>query len=441
MEALSGPRACIVGAGSSGIAAAKVLAERRIPFDAFELGSGVGGLWRYENDNGRSVAYASLTANTSSERTAYRCFPLPHNAPDYPHHSELLRYFEQFTDHFALREQIAFRTRVQRVAQGRSDGWEVSVRDLASGETRTAGYDAVLVASGHHWKPICPELPGRFDGIQIHSSEYRTSEAVERRRVLVVGIGNSACDIAVEAAGVAERTLLSTRRGAHVLPKYLLGRPLDRWMSPLAARLPFPAQRAFFRLLFRLDGWDSEAAGIPAPPYPLGSEHPTISQALPDLVREGRIRLKPDLERLAGDRVAFVDGSEEKVDVVLFATGYEVAFPFLEDRLVPVVENRVALYLHVVPPELPGLYFVGLIQPLGAIPPLAEAQAEWIGDLLEGRAALPSRSEMREAIGATERELGERYWHSARHTMEVDFFPYLRAVARERRRGRRRAGR
>lgn len=460
-------RVCVVGAGSSGIVAAKVLQERGIPFDAFEMGSGVGGLWRYGNDSGRSVAYASLTANTSRERTGYRCFPISDDWPDYPHHSQLLRYLEAFTDHFGLGERIAFRTRVVRVApraepagapadppagEGRHTkpakrppsaigSWEVTVRDLDGGRERTARYGAVLVASGHHWKPRCPELPGHFDGLQLHSSRYRTPEILEGRRVLVVGIGNSACDIACEAARVARRTLLSTRRGAHVLPKYLLGRPLDRWMGPLSARLPFAVQRVFFRLLLRLGGRDSETAGVPAPPYPLGSEHPTISQDLPGLVREGTIALKPDVARLAGERVAFVDGSEETLDVVVFATGYDVAFPFLEDGAVRVEGNRVPLFLHVVPPDRPGLYFLGLIQPLGAIPPLAEAQAEWVADLLEGRAALPPPGAMRQAIGETERRLRDRYWQSRRHTMEVDFFPYLRAVERERKRGRRRVRR
>lgn len=435
---MSRPRVCVVGAGSSGIVAAKVLQDRGIPFDAFEMGSDVGGLWRYGNDSGRSVAYASLTANTSGKRTAYRCFPPPDDWPDYPHHSQLLGYFEAFADRFGLRERIAFRTRVVRAVPA-SGAWEVTVRGLEDGRERTERYDALLVASGHHWKPLLPELSGRFEGLRLHSSRYRTPEILEGKRVLVVGIGNSACDIACESARVAERTFLSTRRGAHVLPKVLLGRPLDRWTSPLSSRLPFAVQRTLFRLLLRLDGRDSAAAGVPAPPYPLGSEHPTISQHLPHLVRAGAIGIRPAIDRLAGDRVVFVDGTEARVDVLVLATGYEVAFPFLEEGVVSVEENRVSLYLHVVPPGRPGLYFLGLVQPLGAIPPLAEVQAEWVADLVEGKAALPPEPVMRASIGETERGLGERFWPSRRHTMEVDFFPYLRRVERERRHGRRRA--
>lgn len=488
-------RACIIGAGSSGIVAAKVLRERGIPFDCFEMGSGVGGLWRYGNDSGRSVAYASLTANTTRDRTAYRCLPMPREWPDYPHHSQLLEYFEAFTDRFGLRERIAFRTEVVRVApvdrrgrgvdrrgrgadrRGRAAGpgpdagsgvapvpasyavfdpaldaasdaasdagaYEVTVRHLETGEERTARYGAVLVASGHHWRPSCPELPGRFAGLQMHSSRYRTPDPVKGRRVLVVGIGNSACDISCEVAGAAERTFLSTRRGAHVLPKVLLGRPLEKWLTPLSSRLPFGVQRALFQLLLRLDRGDQEEYGIPKPPYPLGSEHPTISQELPELVREGRIAVKPDVARLAGERVVFADGTEEEVDILIFATGYDLAFPFFDGALGEELRrppgNRLPLYLHMVPPDWPNLYFLGLVQPLGPIPPLAEAQAECVADLLEGAAALPSREGMRRAIERTERKLRSRFVATKRHTMEVEFFPYLRAVRRERRRGRRR---
>jgi hypothetical protein len=475
---------CVIGAGSSGIIAAKVLQERGIPFDCFELGSEVGGLWRFENDTGRSPAYAALTTNTSRDRTGYACFPMPAGDSQFPHNSELRDYFDAFTDHFGIRERIRFRTELIRVRPAAAEAvaaeprpYDVTVRNLDTGEETTRRYRAVLVASGHHWNPSWPRFPGSrvdaggrvgrgtgvdaggvsesgdgFSGVEMHSHVYRSPEdptPLAGRRVLVVGLGNSACDIACEVAGVAARTLVSTRRGAHVLPRYLLGRPLDHWITPLTSYLPTAAQARIIGALVSLTRGNQERHGVPRPPHRIGQEHPTISQDIVRLTRDGQIRMKPNVERLSGDRVHFVDGSEETVDVVIYATGYDVSFPFLEqvgdsaEGLLPwvseggaVPENRVRLYHHVVPPGCPNLFFLGLIQPLGAIPPLAEAQAEWVADLLEGLAELPSRNEMRASIEASDRRLWSRFVESKRHTMEVEPYPYLRALRRERRRGR-----
>ncbi len=459
-------RVCIIGAGSSGLIAAKILRERGLPFDCYELGSEVGGLWRYENDTGRSPAYASLRTNTSRDRTGYACYPMPAGESPYPHNSELARYFDAFTDNFGLRDSIAFRTEVVRVAPKSGTGsYEVTVRSRETGEETTHRYGAVLVASGHHWDPSWPRFRGSrcargeavpggtgragdFNGVEIHSHAYRSPEhpvSVAGRRVLVVGIGNSACDIVCETAGVAGRALLSTRQGAHVLPKYLFGRPLDHWITPLTSRLPIRVQTALIGTLVRLAQGNQVRRGVPRPPHRLGQEHPTISQDLTKLVGEGRIAVKPNVERLAGDEVHFVDGTAETVDVVIYATGYRVAFPFLDSGFLPSLEaggiaskNRLPLYLHVVPPERVGIYFLGLIQPLGAIPPLAEAQAEWVADLLEGVVQRPTREEMRTAIDASERRLWSRFVESRRHTMEVEAYPYLRAIKRARIEGRKR---
>ena len=463
---------CLVGAGSSGLAAARALADRGIPFDGYERGSDIGGIWRYRNDSGRSPAYASLETNTSRDRTSFRVFPMTDAPAGYLEHSRLLGYFEDFADEFGLRDAFRFRTEVTRVRllESRGEGpdtdrdgigegeAEVTVRDLDGGIGETRRYRAVLVASGHHWDARMPDFPGTFEGDVIHSRVYRNPEdpvPIAGRRVLVVGIGNSACDIGCEAAGVAARTLISTRRRAHVLPKFLLGRPLDRWITPLTSRLPVRVQAAALGTLVRLGRGDQRRFGIPRPAHRLGEEHPTISQALPGLVRAGRIELRPDIERLEGRRVRFVDGSADEVDVIVCATGYHVSFPFLDgallDRIDPpadgapvrengrIAGNRIRLYRRVVPPGAPGLYFVGLIQPLGAIPPLAEAQAEWVADLLAGEARLPSGAEMRAAILAEEARLEARFVASSRHTLEVDFHPYLRALHRERRGGRARA--
>lgn len=429
-------KVCIVGAGSSGIAAVKILKERGLPFDCFEMGSDIGGLWRYENVTGRSPAYRSLRTNTSRGRTGYSDFPMPDSYPEFPDHEQMLAYLESYVDHFALRPQITFRTRVERVTPHPDGGYEVTARSLETGGTQSEEYGAVIVASGHHWKPNLPEFSGSFDGVEMHSHAYRTPEFAERQRVLVVGVGNSACDIACEVARVANQTFLSTRRGAHVIPKYLLGRPLDTWLSPLSSRLPLSIRRALFRGLILLSQGRQSSYGFPIPSHPLGSEHPTISSDLLPLVKAGAIVPKPNVDELQGRTIRFVDGSAETIDVIIYATGYVMAFPFLD--FLEARENYLPLYRHVVHPDHPNLYFLGFVQPLGPLPPLAEAQAEWVGDLVEGTAALPTPDEMRAAIRKEDEERLRRYVDSKRHRLEVDFYPYLWSLRRERASGRRR---
>ena len=221
---------CIVGAGSSGITMAQVLTARGVAFDCFEAGSGVGGNWRYDNDNEMSSAYESLHINTSRQMMEYAAYPMPESLPDYPDHRQVARYFDDFVDHFGLRDRITFRTEVTRVApleDGTDRRWEVTIRSRDGGEPETRRYREVVVANGHHWDPRWPEpsFPGAetFPGEQLHAHYYRTPEPLVDQRVLVLGIGNSACDIAVESTRVARSTDLAMRRGAHILPKYMFG--------------------------------------------------------------------------------------------------------------------------------------------------------------------------------------------------------------------------
>jgi Flavin-binding monooxygenase-like len=429
-------KVCIVGAGSSGLTAAQVLQARGVPFDCFEKGSTVGGNWRYENDNGISSAYRSLHINSSRKLMSYKAFPMPAEYPDYPSHEHVAAYFDAYAERFGLEKRITFNTEV--LAAEPVDGeWEVTVE--GSEGQRSERYRAVLVCNGHHWKPRWPEppFPGaeQFAGEQIHAHHYREPEVLVGKRVLVLGIGNSAVDIAVESSRIAERTLLAMRRGAWVLPKYLNGKPIDEASPPLASRLPLAVQRFFMRRMLKVAVGEMEDYGLPEPDHRLLEAHPTVSSELLPRLGHGDIAVKPNLDRFAGgNTVRFADGSEEQVDLVVYCTGYEIEFPFLGEGVFPVRDNRMPLYRRVVAPERPGLYFVGFIQPLGPIMPLAEAQAEWIADLLGGRAALPSAGEMRDEIADYQRWIDKRFVSSKRHTIEVDFHPYLRQIRREQKR-------
>ncbi|MGW1728565.1 NAD(P)-binding domain-containing protein [Streptomyces sp. NPDC002306] len=433
------PRVCVVGAGSSGIAACQVLAERGIPYDCYEIGSQVGGNWRYMNDNGLSSAYRSLHINTSRQIMEYASYPMSEDYPVYPGHAHIARYFDAFVDHFGLRASITFRTEVVDVSPTEEGLWSVAARHRDTGQRTRTRYDAVLVANGHHWKPRWPR-PGlagaeEFTGAQTHSHDYRTPEAFTDRRVLVVGIGNSACDIAVETSRVARRTFLAMRRGAHILPKYMFGIPTDHLTGSWLARAPLAVQDRGMRLLLRLSRGRLVDYGLPRPLHGVLAAHPTISDDLLSRLGHGDIGVKPAPLRMDSTRVFFDDGSAEEIDAIIYCTGYDISFPFLGGELIDPTDNAPGLYHRVVSPDRPGLYFIGLVQPLGAIMPLAEAQSHWVADLVQERCALPAGPEMLDEIRRYRSHLARRYVASARHTIQVDAGAYLRELAKERERG------
>jgi thioredoxin reductase len=430
-------KVCVIGAGSSGISACQVLSARGIDFDCFEKGSQVGGNWRFENDNEMSSAYRSLHINTSRGLMAYKTYPMPEDYPDYPNHFQIAAYFDDYVDHFGLRDKIRFRTEVVKVEPAAGE-WEVTVRD-ADGKEEASRYRAALVANGHHWDPRWPEppFPGveEFEGEQMHVHHYREPDLLRGKRVLVLGIGNSATDVAVESSRIADATFLAMRRGAYILPKYMNGRPTDEAASPLLTRLPISVQRFFINRMLGITAGDMTAYGLPKPDHKLLEAHPTVSAELLSRLGHGDIAVKPNIDRFSGGRaVRFADGSEEKIDLVVYCTGYKVTFPFFDEGLVLAGDNRLPLYRRVASVEHPGLYFIGFIQPLGAIMPIAEAQSEWVADLLGGRGTLPSPAEMRAEIAEAERKMRKRYVASKRHTIQVDFHPYLRELRRERKR-------
>jgi hypothetical protein len=431
------PKVCVIGAGSSGIAAAKALHERGIPFDCFEKSDRVGGNWVFGNVNGMSSAYRSLHINTSRERMEFTDFPMPKSYPDFPHHSQIAAYFDAYVDHFGFREQIVFETGVEQAERAADGGWTIA---LDTGETRR--YDALVVANGHHWDPRWPEppFPGSFDGEMVHAHFYVDNEPFRGRRVVVLGIGNSAMDIAVESSFVAERTILASRRGAHIVPKYLFGRPLDQiGVNPLTRMLPWGFRKAIFSSFYRVGVGRMEDYGLPRPDHDLGDAHPTISADFLNRIAHGEIAYKPNVEELLGDRVRFADGSVEQVDTIVCCTGYKVTFPFFDADLVSAPDNDLPLFRRVFHPQLDDLFFVGLLQPLGAIMPLAEAQGAWIAAHLRGEYALPAPAELRADIERERARMFKRYVASKRHTMQVDFDNYLFALGRERRAGARRA--
>ena len=419
---------CVIGAGAAGLAAGKAMVDRGLTLDWFEKGSMVGGLWRIDNDNGSVAAYRTLHLNSSRPRTQYPSFPMPEEWPDYPSHERVAEYFQRFAKEHDLLRRITFRTPATEVrplpgpgAPG-SDGWSV---------TTTAGtrrYRHVLVANGHHSTPRTPTFPGEFTGECFHSHDYRDPAVFADKDVVVVGVGNSGMDLACDASRVARRVSLVTRHGVHVIPKYAFGRPVDQLGSRLTAYLPFPVERTLYETVLRFSVGRPQDRGLPRPDHRLLHAHPTVSAELYDRVGHGDITMRPGIDRLDGDTVRFTDGTAEHADLLVLATGYRVSLPFLAPDVFEVSGNRMPLYQRVVAPERPGLFFLGFIQTVGSGIPLYEYQARWVGDVITGRAVLPPVAEMQQWIERDEHALAERYVRSERHTMQVDYWSYIRAM-------------
>jgi len=421
--------ACVIGAGAAGLAAGKALVDRGISFDWFEKGSMVGGLWRIDNDNGDIAAYKTLHLNSSRPLTQYPSYPMPLDWPDYPHHELMAEYFQRFAEDNDLLGRTTFNAEVSSVVplEGPgtpgANGWAVTT---AEGGTRT--YRDVLIANGHHSVPKYPDFPGEFTGVSMHSHDYRDPAVFTDKDVVVVGVGNSGMDIACDAAKVARSVFLVTRHGVHVIPKYAFGKPVDQLGNPLMAYVPFPVERAIYETIMRVTTGRPQDRGLPKPDHRLLHAHPTVSAELYDRVGHGDIVMKPGVERLDGDKVRFADGSGEHADVLVYATGYKVTLPFLDKAIYDPAHNAMPLYQRVLSPDLPGLYFIGFIQTVGSNIPLYEYQSQWVGDLITGAVVLPSDQQMRGWIANDQRALTKRYIRSDRHTMQVDFWRYVRAM-------------
>ena len=436
---------CIIGAGSSGLAALKHFLAAGIPCDCLEREADLGGNWNF-GQAASSVA-ASTHLVSSKKLTEYRDFPMPEDWPEYPSHRQALEYFRAYARRFDLERHIQFGAVVERIEltqQGAASAepfgpapWLVR---LATGEERH--YRGVVIANGHNWDPRWPDYPGEFTGEQIHSRQYKTHDILFGKRVLVVGGGNSGCDVACEAAQHASAAFLSTRRAYHVLPKFFRGNPIDQCHEFLLhCRVPLWARRAMNAVAAHITLGPSYRTGVPRPDHRLFESHPIINSQLHHHVGHGRLQLRGEIDRFAGDRVHFVDGREEQIDLVIFATGYRVTFPFIDQELLNWQADAPRLWLNVFHPHRDDLFCIGLIQPDSGQWGLVDDQSRMVASYLKAlrdaprrAAALQRQKETADSQlsgdSASALSNGVRYLPTPRHALEVEHFSYRKKMQR-----------
>jgi cation diffusion facilitator CzcD-associated flavoprotein CzcO len=414
--------ALIVGAGPAGLSAAAALKKHGVGFELHERHSGVGGLW--DIDNPGSPMYRSAHFISSKYLSHLVDLKMPAEYPDYPSNRQLLAYIRSFARQNALEDRITFNSEVVRAEQI-AGGWRVT---FGNGEEKA--YRWLLTAVGTNWHPHVAEFEGTFNGRLIHSRDYHSADELTGKRVLVVGAGNSGCDIACDAARSAGKTLISMRRGYHFIPKHVFGMPADVFAAQPPHLPAWLAQRVFTLILRVLLG-DLTKLGLPKPDHRLLETHPLLNDQLIHHLRHGDIAVKGDIQRFEGDDVVFKDGSRETVDVVILATGYQWLLPFLDKTVLTWEGNRPALKLCFAAPNDPSLFCLGFLETNGGIFKYFTDIADLVARSIKAELTAPDEfRKFRNIVDGWDRDLsgGIRFLKTPRHAHYVNSDDYRAAL-------------
>jgi cation diffusion facilitator CzcD-associated flavoprotein CzcO len=414
-------RICVIGAGPCGLTALKnVLQAGCRNVVCYEESSGIGGNWAFTDDPRRVSVHESTHIISSRRMSSFDDFPMPKDYPDFPSHRQMLAYFTDYARAFQLEPHVRLGSHVERCALGSDGRW--TVRVTANGETRAETFDSVLVCSGHHREPFVPEYPGTFAGRIVHSSTYKRPDPFRGQRVLVVGAGNSAADIAVDVARVATRAAFSMRDGTYIIPKLILGKPIDTVYTFWKNKVPRPVFRSALKLWLRLAIGRWEDYGLQTPTHAPLEKRPTVNSSVLEALRHGRLVARRGLERYDGHTVHFADGAREEFDAIIMGTGFRISFPFLSKQVAHWdMAKTPPLYLKMMHPTIPSLFFIGLFQPIGCIWQLADYQARIAALQISGRLDRPPDIDAR-----IRREVAQ-----PRSAIEVDYHTFRRELISE----------
>ena len=421
-------RYALIGAGPMGLAMAKVLKEQGIPFQGFELHSDVGGLW--DIDAPHSTMYETAHLISSKKMTQFDDFPMGEEVAEYPSHREMRRYFCDFARHFDLYQDYAFNCEVLSCDPlGESGaGWRVTWRD-GEGQEHSEIFAGVLIANGTLAEPNKPDFKGQFDGEMIHAAQYRDPRQFADKRVLIVGAGNSGCDIAVDAIHHGLSCDISMRRGYYFVPKYVFGRPADTMGG--AIRLPMWLKRRVDGMILKWFVGDPQKYGFPKPDYALYESHPVVNSLILFHAGHGDLKVRPDIDYIAGKVVHFTDGSQADYDMILTATGYLLHYPFIDKELLNWQGAAPHLYLNCMHPERDDLFVLGMVEASGlgwqGRHEQAEMVARYLKGLQQGQAGA-AKLKQEKSAGFERATGGMNYLKLARMAYYVDKATYRKAV-------------
>ncbi|MEM1326926.1 MAG: NAD(P)-binding domain-containing protein [Bacteroidota bacterium] len=419
-------KVAIIGAGPSGITALKNVLDQGLEVVAFDRNNDVGGNWIYSEKAGHSSVFETthiISSKTLSQYEDYTFDDFDKSVADYPSHDELRRYFQAYAKRFDLYPHIRFRTMVLHVERLEDGSWQIDIEQ--NGKKEQLYFTHLIVCNGHHWQPRYPDFPGEFTGEFLHSHDYKKAAPFADKQVLVIGGGNSACDVAVETSRVSKKTWISWRRGYRIVPKFIAGIPSDVF-STRTHWIPFKIRNRLNELLLKVVNGKNELYGLQEPQTAFGSTHPTINDELLYKIRHGKVIPKVNIDRYEGKTVHFVDGTSQEVDVIIACTGYVLAHPFFDADFIDYRKGKVELYLKMLHPEHENLYFVGMFQPLGCIWPLAELQSKIVAAEIAGAWKRPENTAQ-----LAKYEVNHPHYRqidTPRHTITVDYHLFLKEL-------------
>jgi Flavin-binding monooxygenase-like len=418
----------LIGAGPMGLAAAKVMTEQGIPFQGFELHSDVGGLW--DIDAPRSTMYETAHLISSKTMTEFADFPMREDVAEYPSHTEMRRYFQDFAAHYGIYSKYHFNAEVlSAVPLGAAGaGWRVTWRD-AQGKEQSDVFAGVMIANGTLSEPNMPTFKGQFDGELIHAANYRDPHQFTGKRVLIVGAGNSGCDIAVDAIHHGKSCDISMRRGYYFVPKYVFGKPADTMGGMI--KLPMWLKRKVDGMILKWFVGDPQKYGFPKPDYALYESHPVVNSLILFHAGHGDLKVRPDIDHLDGKTVHFADGTQAEYDMILTATGYRLHYPFIEDTLLNWQGDAPHLFLNAMHPDRDDLFVLGMVEASGlgwqGRHEQAEMVARYIKGLREGRTAAKAL-QAEKSSGFKRMTGGTKFLKLPRMAYYVDKATYRKAV-------------
>ncbi len=418
-------RVCVIGAGPSGITAVKHLIQVGITnIVCYDSNDQVGGNWIYSPDPSHSSVYETAHIISSKKLSQYHDFKMPDDYPDYPGHKLLLKYFQDYATHFGVNKYITFNTTVQKAEVQEDRSWIVTLQD---GTKET--FDYLIASSGHHWNPNIATFPGTFIGEIMHSHYYRSHLKYKGKRVLIIGAGNSACDISVDVSRHASYTAISWRRGYYVFPKVVFGQPGDVFASR-TRHLPRRIRRLLYRITYKLTVGNNEKYGLPKPDHPVLSSHPILNSQFLNHLRHGDIHPRKAVKEFKGNTVVFEDGLEEEYDEIIMGTGYKISFPYFDyDQLNYENKNEVDLYLKMFHPDFPTLGIIGLFQPQGCIWPASDTQAQIMANYIVGTYQWPKN--INKEIKKETDQIKKNFIPTYRHLTEVDYHAFQKRLDKQ----------
>jgi hypothetical protein len=413
----------LIGAGAAGLATMSNLIKYQVKFDCIEKANDTGGLWDIKNPE--NPIYESTHFISSSKLSGFPDFPMPKDFPDYPKHTLILQYLREYSEKKNLRKHIEFGRKVIKLTPEYSM-WKV---ELDNAEIRY--YGSIIIATGHNWDPKYPkyDFQENFKGEIIHSLKYKEPSILKGKRVLIVGAGNSGCDIAVESALNAEKTFLSLRRGYFFLPKHIFGIPADQ-VGELFTKLKSPIwlRQIFDSFILRFLYGNYNKVGVPKPDHKLYESHPVINSLLYYYLSHGEINIKQDIKRFHEFEVEFEDGSREKIDLVINATGYKYSYPFIDKDLLDWDETYPKLFAHFFSKRFSNLFMVGLYVNDGSFNVPAFYQSEIIAKFLKNRNLDNAKvKKFYMKISSESKDLSGKikYMRNERHKAAVKHFVYI----------------